>query len=102
MQDNNVFACSAKQAKRLLKQPGVTALLAMAKTKTNEPLPSNDVVVGEGLNLSLVEKERARVFVQAHVGDCDEFVNSALYLRAKGAPNAKLDNVRNVLYVDCP
>ena len=54
------------------------------------------------MNLSLVEKERARVFVQAHVGDCDEFVNSTLYLRAKGAPNAKLDNVRNVLYVDCP
>ena len=54
------------------------------------------------MNLLLVEKERACVFVQAHVGDCDEFVNSALYLRAKGAPNAKLDNVRNVLYVDCP
>ena len=34
------------------------------------------------MNLSLIEKERARVFVQAHVGDCDEFVNSALYLRA--------------------
>ena len=54
------------------------------------------------MNLSLVEKERACVFVQAYVGDCDEFVNSALYLRAKGAPNAKLNNVRNVLNVDCP
>ena len=50
----------------------------------------------------LVEKERAHVLVQAHVGDCDEFINSALYLHAKGAPNAKLDNVHNVLYVDCP
>ena len=54
------------------------------------------------MNLSLMEKEHARVFVQPYVGDCDEFVNSALYLHAKGAPNAKLDNVRNVLYVDCP
>ena len=79
----------------------MTALLAMAKTKTNEPLPQNDAV-GEKLNLSLVKKEHARVFVQTHVGDCDEFVNSALYLHAKGAPNAKLDNVRNVLYVNCP
>ena len=65
-------------------------------------MPQNDIVVGEDLNLSLMEKERARVFVQAHVGDCDEFVNSALYLCAKGVPNAKLDNVHNVLYVDCP
>ena len=54
------------------------------------------------MNLALMEKEHARVFVQAHVGDCDEFVNSALYLHANGVPNAKLDNVRNVLYVDCP
>ena len=29
-----VFACSAKQAKRLLKQPGATALFAMAKEQT--------------------------------------------------------------------
>ena len=101
MHDNNVFACSAKRAKRLLKHRGVTALLAMAKTKTIKPLLQNDVAVGEEVNLSLMERERARVFVQAHVGDCDEFVNSALYLLVKGAPNAKLDNVRNVLYVDC-
>ena len=74
----------------------------MAKTKTSEPLLQNNVAVGEEMNLSLMDKECARVFVQAHVGDCDEFVNSTLYLRAKGAPNAKLDNVRNVLYVDCP
>ena len=29
-----VLACSAKQAKRLLKQPGATALFAMAKEQT--------------------------------------------------------------------
>ena len=46
-----VFACSAKQAKRLLKQPGATALFAMAKEQTERHC--NNVYVAGLLNFQL-------------------------------------------------
>ena len=48
-----VFACSAKQAKRLLKQPGATALFAMAKEQTEGHCKS--IYIGGLLNLWLCE-----------------------------------------------
>ena len=50
-----VFACSAKQAKRLLKQPGATALFAMAKEQ-NERHGNSVYVAGlRRLHLGLEE-----------------------------------------------
>ena len=50
-----VFACSAKQAKRLLKQPGATALFAMAKKQTEGQCKSVYVAGLSDLHLCLEE-----------------------------------------------
>lgn len=52
------------------------------------------------MSLSLKEKEFARSFVAANMGDCDEFVESKLHMHSKWNPDPKLDNVRNLLLVD--
>ena len=51
-----VFACSAKQAKRLLKQPGAAALLAMAKEQNERPCNSVCVSGLRHLRLGLEEQ----------------------------------------------
>ena len=50
-----VFASSAKQAKRLLKQPGATALFAMAKEKNEGHCNSVYVAGLQHLHLGLEE-----------------------------------------------
>ena len=50
-----VFACSAKQAKRLLKQPDATALLAMTKEQIEGHCKSVHVAGLLDLQLSLEE-----------------------------------------------
>ena len=50
-----VFACSAKQAKRLLKQPGAAALFAMAKAQTGGHCNSVYVAGLSDLQLGLEE-----------------------------------------------
>ena len=50
-----VFAYSAKQAKRLLKQPGATALFAMAKEQNKRPCYSVYVTGLRHLRLGLEE-----------------------------------------------
>ena len=50
-----VFACSAKQAKRLLKQPGATALFAMVKEQTERHCNSVYITRLRHLHLGLEE-----------------------------------------------
>ena len=39
--------------------------------------------------------------MQSNIADCDELANNTLHLDSKGVPlAAKLDNVRNILYMD--
>ena len=39
--------------------------------------------------------------MQSNIADCDEFVSNMLHLDSEGVPlAAKLDNVRNILYMD--
>ena len=50
--------------------------------------------------LSGQEKSYARSFVAARMQGCDEFVQNEVYAYSKWIPKPKLDNVRNILYVN--
>ena len=59
-----------------------------SKDKSIQTL-QNEIIVGEEMDQLPVEKYHVHVFVQVTVGDCDKFVNSAMYLPAKVAPNIR-------------
>ena len=70
----NVYACSTKQVKWLLKDPSVCVFAVLALAKAAE------------LQMNAKELNSAYNFAFKHFKDCDEFVNNVFYLDLVEAP----------------
>ena len=70
----NVFACSAKQAKKLVRNPSLLVFAAMAK-------PLQDPMALEAEDLQAAYK-----FASQHFNDCDELVNNRIHWACGSAP----------------
>ena len=97
---SNVFACSAKQANRLLKQKNCVAMFAMQKSNAASPDEIGSAALNAQMSMSRKERDDARRFVTAQLKNCDELVQNTVYANQKWTAEPKLDNIRNVLYVD--
>ena len=69
---DNVFQCSVKQAKKLVKDPKVQVFAAIVQSKSQQ------------LALDADELAAAHEFATANFKDCDEFANNVIHLLGLG------------------
>ena len=73
----NVYACSTKQVKRLLKDPSVCIFAVLASAKAAK------------LQMNAKELNLAYHFASKHFKDCDEFINNVFCLDLVEVPILK-------------
>ena len=85
---DNVFQCSVKQAKKLVKDPKVQVFAAIGQLKSQQ------------LALDADGLAAAHEFATANFKECDEFANNVIYLDKEKLPAAQLHTVYNILYLN--